>query len=249
MTHIPGCTDRRTRAPSTWTQSRPTRPRTATTAGTPSNRRRSTPRNHPRRSRPPGRGRTHRAASACARHRTGPREPRSARREGSSKALADQSTVKPRDLRIDSSEAACGTGLPISTITRRMPPTPSLAASSSWVATASKSQHDGVPAEPGAALRPSAWDWTTDDREPIRTDADGYLKVVFRRVEDSHHTATARVTPASTAQPRCARMRLRYQAKDAFGVRTWVSWSTWTSPKRWWKPSAHSKLSIRVQVK
>ena len=48
---------------------------------------------------------------------------------------------------------------------------------------------------------------------------------------------------------RWAAIRSRYQPNDAFGVRRWVSKSTWTSPNRWWKPSAHSKLSISDQAK
>ena len=32
---------------------------------------------------------------------------------------------------------------------------------------------------------------------------------------------------------RCVAIKLRYQAKDAFGVRRWVSKSTWTRPNRW----------------
>ena len=57
--------------------------------------------------------------------------------------------------------------------------------------------------------------------------------------------------PLGVAQPACwgwAATRSAYQRNDFFGVRTWVSWSTCTRPKRCRKPSAHSKLSISDQT-
>jgi len=39
---------------------------------------------------------------------------------------------------------------------------------------------------------------------------------------------------AGQAGVRCAAIRSRYQANDAFGVRRWVSKSVCTSPNRWW---------------
>ena len=67
----------------------------------------------------------------------------------------------------------------------------------------------------------------------------------------SRSDAVDRLGGAAHAGPgrvaRWARMTSAYQSKDRFGVRTWVSKSTCTSPNRWVKPCAHSKLSISDQ--
>ena len=90
-----------------------------------------------------------------------------------------------------------------------------------------------------AKLRQSALD---DYSEPTGRS----LTIASTRRTSDQVTAS---TPATSGRSPCAAITRVNRAAESLGVRCWVSKSTWTMPKRWAVPHAHSKLSSSDQTK